>query len=370
MIYQIQMPEKVILEECNSQYHCNFIMQPLEVGYASTIGNALRRVLLSSIPGAAIVGVKISDVLQEFQSIPHVVEDVSEIILNLKEVKLKLTDSKVNKVQFHVEGPGTLTAKAIQDANSAVEVMDPNFHIATMSGKADFDVELRIEKGKGYVPSEEQVITEPTVGMLIIDAVFTPVLHVNYSVEPQRVGNRTDYERLLLEVKTDGTITAEEAVNIASSILVDHINLFRNELFFYEDDQTSSMLKLHKYDLTKPMDRERIKKVLLTPLKQIQFTMRTRNCLNAGIHGKFPETVADLVRYTENDLLNVKGLGTTSLTEIVTFLRMHSLNLGIDVDQYLNETAETNTEQQNEELNTEQINVEANTEQDAEQDTD
>ena len=363
MISQIQMPENVMLEECNSSSHCKFIMQPLEVGYASTIGNSLRRVLLSSIPGAAIVGVKISDVLQEFQSIPHVVEDVSEIILNLKEVKLKLTDPKTNKVQFHVEGPGNLTAKAIQDANSAIEVMDPDFHIATMSGKADFDVELRIEKGIGYVPAEEQTITTPNVGMLIIDAVFTPILHVNYSVEPQRVGNRTDYERLVLEVRTDGTIAAGEAVNIAASILSDHINLFYNESFSTQSEETTSMLQLHQYDAppTKPIDKERTKKILLTPLKSIQFSLRTRNCLSDGIDGKSIITVADLVRYKESDLLNIKKLGKVSLSELVTFLKMHSLEFGMDVDQYLD--IETNVNAEIETNTNAEIDINVNAEQ-------
>ena len=332
MISQIQIPEKVIIEGNRYSSQCRFVLQPLEIGYANTVGNALRRVLLSSIPGAAIVGVKISDVLQEFQNIPHVVEDVSEIILNLKEIKLKLTDKTVNKVQFHVSGPGELTAQNIQDANPLIEVMDPDFHIATLSGKADFDMELRIERGRGYVPAEEQVINSPAIGMLVIDAVFTPVLLVNYTVETQRVGDRTDFERLVLDIKTDGTISADEAIHTASQILSDHIKLFCNDTFTDSSEVAETTIT---YQQTQPksLEKSRMKKILLTPIQDLELTARSKHCLNdAKI-----DCIGELVRLQESDLLRFRNFGKKSLDEILDIMKIHSLTFGMDVDAYLEE---------------------------------
>ena len=335
MISQVQMPEKVIIEGSDLSSHSRFIMQPLEIGYANTLGNALRRVLLSSIPGAAIVGVKITDVLQEFQNIPHVVEDVSEIILNLKEVKLKLIDKTKNKVQFHIEGPGEFTAKAIQDAIPSIIVMDPDFHIATLSGKADFDIELRIERGRGYVAAEEQIINDLPVGMLIIDAVFTPVLHVNYSVETQRVGNRTDYERLVLDVKTDGTISPKVAVDKAARILSNHINLFYDESFV-EEDESADTIPIQQ-ETQSNSEKERIKKILLTPIADLELSNRSRNCLKAAEISM----IADLVKYQEEDLLKFQNFGKGSLGELSDLLKMHSLSFGMNIESYLKEDIKT-----------------------------
>ena len=340
MISQIQMPEKVIIEGDGSSSHCKFIMQPLEIGYANTIGNALRRVLLSSIPGAAIIGVKITDVLQEFQSIPHVVEDVSEIILNLKEVKLKLHNKKINKVQFHVDGPGKLLAKSIQDADPNIEVMDPGFHIATLSGKADFDIELRIERGRGYVSAEDQIIANPSVGLLLMDAVFTPVLNVNYAVEAQRVGDRTDYERLVLDVRTDGTISAEEAVYTASYILSDHIKLFYNETAVSKETSLPEPVAIPPQQVKpKTGEKNRIRKILLTPMKDLKLSTRSEKCLiKAEIH-----TIADLVKHKETELLQLENLGEGSLKELTDLVNMHSLHFGMNIDDYLKEDASPDT---------------------------
>ena len=197
---QMQMPERVQVEETSNPNHGRFILQPLEQGYGVTLGNSLRRVLLSSIPGAAIVGVKITDVLHEFQTIPGVVEDVSEIVLNLKEIRMKTMDKKPQRVMFHLKGPATWTANDIQDASSQVEIMDTSHYIATLADDADFDVELRIGRGKGYVPAEEQIIVDYPIGMLPIDAIYTPIKNVIYNIEPYRVGQKTDYEKLVLDI--------------------------------------------------------------------------------------------------------------------------------------------------------------------------
>ena len=265
---QMQMPDKIQIEETISSSHCRFVMQPLESGYANTVGNAMRRVLLSSIPGAAIVGVKISNVLHEFQSIPHVVEDVSEIILNLKEVKIKCNNDKKNqKVSFHVKGPGSLTAEHIQEAAPYLEIMDLNQHIAELSKDADFDMELKIGRGKGFVPAEEQVTVDFPLGMLPIDSVYTPVLLVNISIEAFRVGQRTDYERLILDVKTDGTITAQDAVHYASRILIEHFKLFAGLDVSLDDEIITTVAPPE--DEVKIAEKNRIRAILLTPVEDL-----------------------------------------------------------------------------------------------------
>jgi len=326
----MQMPEKVQIEESQSTSHCRFIMQPLEHGFASTIGNSMRRVLLSSIPGAAITGVKITDVLHEYQTIPHVVEDVSEIILNLKEVKIKTEEKKPLKVSFHISGPGAWTAKDIQKSSSLIEVMEPKHHIATLSGQASFDVELKIERGKGFVPAEEHILIDFPVGMLPIDAIYTPILLVNFTVEPFRVGQKTDYERLILDVRTDGTITAEEAVFRAAKILNNHFNLFEDFEIVIDDEETvaSNSPAEEEYKMT---ERQRMRNVLFTPLETLELSVRTKNCLkSANII-----TIGQLVQIPETELMKFRNMGKKSVDELAEKLRLHSLTFGMNVDQYI-----------------------------------
>jgi len=328
MITQMQKPDKLQIEESQSDSQCRFVMQPLEHGYGITVGNAMRRVLLSSITGAAITGIKISDVLHEFQSIPHVVEDVSEIILNLKEVKIKVHEKNMQRVVFHVKGPGKFTAKNIQDASNVIEVIDTNHHIATLSANANFDVELRIGRGKGFVPAEDQIISDFPIGMLPIDAIFTPVLLVNVSIEPYRVGQRTDYERLVLDVKTDGTISAQQAVHHAAKIINEHIKLFNNYEAFPDDDGVPVV-----EDEAKIAEKNRIRAILLTPVEQLELSVRAHNCLKTA-HIK---NIAELVQLQEQELLKFRNFGKKSLNELNDLIQMHSLSFGMNVDQYLKE---------------------------------
>ncbi len=328
---QMQMPDKIQVEEAYSNSHCRFVMQPLEHGYANTVGNAMRRVLLSSVPGAAIIGVKISNVLHEFQSIPHVVEDVSEIILNLKEVKIKLSDKKTQRVLFHVKGPGNLTAKHIQDAAPNLEIMDLKQHIATLSKEADFDVELRIGRGKGFVPAEEQVIVDFPVGMLPIDSVYTPVLLVNTLIEPFRVGQRTDYERLLLDVKTDGTILPQEAVHYAARILLEHFKLFTYFELSIDDEMIPSAVPAE--DEAKIAEKNRIRTILLTPIDELELSVRAHNCLKAANI----KNIGELVQLQESDLLKFRNFGKKSLAELTELISMHGLTFGMNTEQYLKE---------------------------------
>lgn len=324
---QMQMPERVIVEETSSDYHGRFVLQPLEPGYGVTLGNALRRVLLSSIPGSAIIGVKITDVLHEFQTIPGVVEDVTEIILNLKEVRLKVLDKKVNKIMFRLKGPGEWKAKDLQDAATQIEVMDVDQHIATLSEDAEFDVELRIARGKGYVPSEEQQIVDFPIGMLPIDAIYTPIKNVIYNIEPYRVGQRTDYERLILDVRTDGTITAREALHSSAKILNEHVKYFIN----FEQLEEEKPEPVEEEEEVKAAERNRLRKILLTPVDELELSVRAHNCLKAANI----KNLSELVQLQESELLKFRNFGKKSLAELAEVVDSQGLEFGMSVEQYL-----------------------------------
>ncbi len=323
----MQMPDRVQIEESSSDFHGKFILQPLEQGYGVTIGNALRRVLLSSIPGSAIVGLKITDVLHEFQTIQGVIEDVSEIILNLKEVRIKNLDKKNQRVLLHLKGPKEWTAKEIQDAAESLEILDPDHHIATLAEDAEFDVELRIGRGKGYIPAEEQQIVDYPIGMLPIDAIYTPIKNVIYTVEPYRVGQRTDYERLILDVRTDGTISAQEAVHHAAKILNDHIKFFINFDEFEEEQQQQELVE----EEVKLAERKRLQKILLTPVDELELSVRAHNCLKAASI----KNLAELVQLQESELLKFRNFGRKSLAELSDVVQNFGLEFGMSVEQYL-----------------------------------
>lgn len=324
---QMQMPERVIIEETSSEYHGRFILQPLEPGYGVTIGNSLRRVLLSSIPGSAIIGFKISDVLHEFQTIQGVVEDTTEIILNLKEVRFKTADKKLQRIMLHLKGPCIWTAKDIQDNCPQIEVMDPDKHIATLADDAEFDVELRIGRGKGYIPAEEQVIVDFPIGMLPIDAIFTPIRNVIFNIEPYRVGQRTDYERLIIDVRTDGTINARESIHQSAKILNDHIKFF---ITFDEYDEDIPVQESQEEEV-KAAERNRLRKILLTPVDELELSVRAHNCLKAANI----KTLAELVQLQESELLKFRNFGRKSLSELGEVVEIHGLEFGMSVEHYL-----------------------------------
>jgi DNA-directed RNA polymerase subunit alpha len=330
MNMNIQMPDQMMVDQLGSEYHVQFTQFPLEEGYGVTIGNALRRVLLSSIPGSAIVGVKITDVLHEFQTIPGVVEDMCEIILNLKEVRLRVTDKKVpSRITFSVKGGGVWTAKSIGGASPEIEVLDPEKVIAHLADDADFDVELRIGRGTGYVPAEEQVTTEFPVGMLPIDAIFTPIKNVIYRVEPYRVGQKTDYEKLTLDVLTDGSITAEKAVQEASQILMDHLKWFRGALV--SGDDMAHGPEGVAGGSEEERERQRVRRILLQPVDELELSVRAHNCLKAANI----KILADLVALQETDLLKFRNFGRKSLAELTDVVYQNGLTFGMDVAQYI-----------------------------------
>jgi DNA-directed RNA polymerase subunit alpha len=329
-ITHLIMPESVNLEEADySNTFGRFTLEPLERGYGVTLGNSLRRVLLSSLPGVAITSVKFSGILHEFTTIPGVVEDVSEIILNLKQVRLKLLSKKPNKIDLSFNGENEWTAADIQKASNEVEVLNPGLHIATLNKDAKFDVELRVDKGTGYVPSNENVSPDQTIGVIPIDSIFTPVRNVKFDVNNVRIGDKNDYERLALEITTDGSLTPDDAITQAAKILRDHVQLFINFDIEQEEEQPVA---------PKDTEAERIKKMLLTPVDDLELSVRSHNCLKAANI----KSLGDLVRKDEAEMLKFRNFGRKSLAELMEIVENLGLDFGMDVDKYIKEEPETN----------------------------
>lgn len=324
----IKMPEGVVLEESTAtDTYGKFTIQPLERGFGITLGNSFRRVLLSSLAGAAITAIKIDSVLHEFTTIPGVVEDVTAFILNLKKVRMKINNKSTTKMEISLNGPKEFKAKDIQDNNPDIKVMNPEEHLASLNEGAKFNCELRFGHGKGYVPSNEQKIADQTIGLIAIDSIFTPIKNVRYDVENVRVGEKNDFEKLTLEVTTDGTITPEDALSSAGIILRDHVNLFIN--FDIEPQE-------EKVETEQDAEFERIKKILETNVDELELSVRSHNCLKtANI-----QTLADLVRRDENDMLKFRNFGRKSLAELQEIVDAYGLEFGMDVDKYLYDKSE------------------------------
>jgi DNA-directed RNA polymerase subunit alpha len=317
------MPEKIQLDESTySPTFGRFIVQPLEKGFGVTIGNAMRRVLLSSLPGYAITAFKVDGVQHEFSAIPGVVEDVPEMVLNLKQVRMKLVNKKTNRVVIPLKGPLALTAAEIQKASPDVEILNPKLHIATLNSEANFELDLRIGRGIGYLVAEENKSPEQTLGVIPIDSIFTPIVNVRYYVETTRVGQQTDYEKLTIEIDTDGSITPEDAMAYAGKILRDHIQLFIN--FDLEPEAP-------KEESEQDAEFARIRKVLTTSVDELELSVRSHNCLRAANI----KTIADLVRRDEGELLKFRNFGRKSLAELSEIVEAEKLSFGMDVTKYL-----------------------------------
>ncbi len=319
----VQMPEKIELDE--SSYTATFgrfTVQPLEKGFGVTIGNSFRRVLLSSLPGTAITAIRVEGIQHEFSTIKGVVEDVAELILNLKQVRIKPINKKLTKIVVPLKGPGEFKAADIQKASSEVEILNPDLHLATLNKDANFELELRLGRGKGYVPAEENKTADQPLGMIAIDSIFTPIRNVRYFVEPTRVGGQTDFEKLIIEIETDGSITPEDALTHAGKILRDHIQLFIN--FDMEPEA-------EKVETEQDAEFQRVRKVLRMSVDELELSVRSHNCLrSANI-----KTLADLVRRDEAELLKFRNFGRKSLAELAEIVEQHGLTFGMDVDKYL-----------------------------------
>ncbi len=289
-----------------------FVVEPLERGYGTTLGNSLRRVLLSSLPGYAITSVKIDGILHEFSTIPGVKEDVTEIVLNLKNVILKIHGDGPKTIYIDANGDDEITAGSIK-TDSEVEILNPELHIATLNSDAHVSMELTCDKGRGYVSADRnKQMMQPIIGVIAIDSIYTPVLKVNYTVENTRVGQITDYDKLTLEVWTNGTISAMEAVSLGAKILNEHLNLFGD----LSGEAYDTEVMVVKSDNGK-------EKVLEMTIEELDLSVRSFNCLKrAQIN-----TVEDLINRTEEDMMKVRNLGRKSLDEVVAKLN----SLGFDL---------------------------------------
>jgi DNA-directed RNA polymerase subunit alpha len=316
------MPDILEVAE-DSENFGTFILQPLERGFGVTIGNSFRRVLLSSLPGLAITAVRINGVEHEYSSIDGVKEDVYEIILNLKQVRFKQVEQSGGVIHLTKEGPGDLTAGDISEATADFEILNPDLVVATLSDGVTLEMELRVGRGRGYIPAEELASDfEDEVSLLPIDAIFTPIKSVQFDVENVRVGQRTDYEKLIMNVTTDGSLNAKEALTISGKILKEHIEKFITEKieepFTQEEEEVDA-------------EKQRVANLLKTSIEDLNLSVRAYNCLkSANIN-----TIAELVSRDEQDLLKFRNFGKKSLSELVEVIEEKNLEFGMDVSKYI-----------------------------------
>jgi DNA-directed RNA polymerase subunit alpha len=322
------MPEKIEIDESSlTPTSGRFTVQPLEKGFGVTLGNSFRRVLLSSLPGTAITAIRVDGIQHEFSTIKGFVEDVADLILNLKQVRIRPSNKKLTKVMLPIKGPGVLKAADIQKASAELEVLNPDLHLATLNKEANAELELRLGRGKGYVSSEENKAADQPIGTIAIDSIFTPIKNVRFFVEPTRVGGQTDFEKLILEIETDGSITPEEALTHAGKILRDHIQLFIN----FEAEPEAE-----KVESEEEAKLAQTRKTLKMSVDELELSVRSHNCLrSANI-----KTIADLVRKDESELLKFRNFGRKSLAELSAIVEELGLNFGMDVDKYLKDSNE------------------------------
>ncbi len=324
-ILAFQMPDKVTMEKADD-FQGSFEFKPLERGYGVTIGNALRRILLSSLEGYAIVGIKIPGVLHEFSAIEGVVEDVTEIILNLKQTRFKkVTEDFEDKINIVISGKRQFTAGDITDATHAFEVLNPEHVICNLDPSKTLEIELTIQKGRGYVQAEEfrNSIADQNFGYIPIDAIFTPIKKVKYSVENTRVEQKTDYEKLLIEVTTDGSIHPEDALKGAANILIQHFMLFSDQTMIFEPT-------ISEEEQTVDEEFLRMRKLLKTPLHELDLSVRAFNCLKAAN----VKTLGDLASLEISDMMKFRNFGKKSLTELEQLISEKNLSFGLDVAPY------------------------------------
>jgi len=312
-------PKRIEIDENDySNTYAKFTCEPLERGFGITIGNSLRRILLSSLQGAAIVSVKFDGVSHEFSAIPGILEDVTDIILNLKEIRLKIIDAEEAKIHLIRDGEGEVKAREI-DTHGLVEVLNPDQHIATLSKEGKLNMEMLVRLGKGYVPAERNKSRDQEIGEIAIDAIFSPILKVNYVVTNARVGQITDYDKLTLEVWTDGSVLPEDAVAYAAKILKEQMNPFIN---FEEEPEPE--------EEEEEEEEEQLNENLFRPVSELELSVRSANCLkNANI-----KLIGELVQKTEAEMLKTQNFGRKSLNEIKSILAEMGLSLGMELHNF------------------------------------
>ncbi|WP_396597224.1 DNA-directed RNA polymerase subunit alpha [Dokdonia sp. R86516] len=323
-ILNFQKPDKVIMID-STDFEGKFEFRPLEPGYGLTVGNALRRVLLSSLEGFAITSVRIEGVDHEFSTLAGVVEDVTEIILNLKQVRFKRQIEEIDNetVTISLSGVDQLTAGDFQKFISGFQVLNPDMVIANMDKKVNLNMEITIEKGRGYVPAEENKKSNAPLGTIFTDSIYTPIRNVKYSIENYRVEQKTDYEKLVFEIITDGSIHPKEALTEAAKTLIYHFMLFSDERITLEADEIAQ---------TETYDEESLhmRQLLKTKLIDMDLSVRALNCLKAAE----VETLGDLVSYNKNDLMKFRNFGKKSLTELEELVNVKGLSFGMDLAKY------------------------------------
>ncbi len=319
----LQMPKEVVCDESTrTDTYGKFTVEPLERGFGTTLGNALRRVLLSSLQGAAVTSVRVEGALHEFSTLPHVREDVAEIIINIKKMRFRFLADEPKTLHLDVTGPKDVTAGDFEgDAN--VEILNPDLPIATVEKGGRLKVDIEVDTGRGFVLSEMQVRGDKPIGVIPVDSNFSPVRRVNFQVENTRVGQRTDYDKLILEIWTDGSVTPQDALSYAASILKNHLQIFITK----EEEPAEEEIE--------EVDEEwiRIHELLKRSVDELELSVRSSNCLrNANI-----KTIGDLVRKTESEMLKFRNFGRKSLKEISEILQNMGLHFGMDVDYYMDE---------------------------------
>lgn len=323
-ILDFQKPDKVIMIE-STDHQGKFEFRPLEPGYGITIGNAIRRILLSSLEGYAITGIRIEGVDHEFSTIDGVVEDVTSMILNLKQVRFKqqIEGTNAEKVNISISGQDKMTAGDIGKFTSAFQVLNPDHVICTMERSVKIQMELTVEKGRGYVPSEENDVEDAVVGFVPIDSIFTPIKNVNYSIENYRVEERTDYEKLVLDIESDGSIHPKEALKEAATILIQHFMLFSDDKIALETEVKSAVEEFDE-------DSLHMRQLLKTRLIDMDLSVRALNCLKAAD----VDTLGELVQFNKTDLLKFRNFGKKSLTELDELVENKNLTFGMNVAKY------------------------------------
>jgi len=308
---EMEKPKVELIEKNEDNTYGKFVAEPLERGYGITLGNALRRIMLSSLPGAAVTSIKIDGILHEFSTIPGMKEDVTEIVLNLKELSIKLHTDEPKTIRIEKEGEGIITAGDII-ADSDVEILNPDMHIATLDHDSRFVMEINVSKGRGYVPAENNKSDELAIGVIPVDSIFTPVKNVSYFVENTRVGQVTDFDKLIIEMDTDGSINPEEAISLAAKVMNEHLNLFIS--LTNHTDEVEIMVQ---------KEEDEKEKVMEMTIEEMDLSVRSYNCLKrANIN-----TVEELTNKTEEEMMKVRNLGKKSLVEVQK--KLEDLGLGL-----------------------------------------
>ncbi len=317
----LQMPKEIVSDQSSAtENYSRFIIEPLERGYGVTLGNALRRVLLSSIQGSAVVSFRIIGALHEFSTIPGLYEDVTQLVLNLKQVRARMYADEMRTLTLEADKKGKITAGMIA-GDSEVEIMNPDLHIAELVEDVEFKLEADIDYGRGYFTSEQNKRPDAPVGTIFIDSVFSPVIKVNYEVENTRVGQRTDYDKLMLEITTDGSISPEDALSYAAKILKDHLQF----LIHIDEEFVSAEVEVEDEETV------RIRQLLKTRVDELELSVRSSNCLRAANI----QSLSELISKSESEMLKYRNFGRKSLNELNSILDELNLSFGMDIAKYM-----------------------------------